>query len=71
MLARELNNIMDLLMNKYSCPGCGYDYDESIGDEHEGYPPGMPFSELPDDFVCPACSVRYKEDFIKSENSSL
>lgn len=53
-------------MNKYGCPGCGYSYDESIGDDHEGYPPGFLFSDLPEDFVCPACSVRYKEDFVLS-----
>ena len=48
----------------YQCPDCGYQYDEEVGDDHEGYPPGMPFNELPDDFVCPDCSVRYKEDFV-------
>lgn len=49
---------------QYKCPGCGYTYDEAVGDDHEGYPPGMQFSDLPDDFVCPACAVRYKEDFV-------
>ena len=51
-------------MAEYRCPGCGYTYDESTGDDHEGYSPGMLFTELPDDFVCPACAVRYKEDFV-------
>ena len=51
-------------MFEYHCPGCGYSYDEALGDDHEGYPPGMRFDELPDDFVCPSCSVRYKEDFV-------
>jgi|TARA_B110000503_G_scaffold34612_3_gene56389 rubredoxin len=49
--------------NRYQCPGCGYTYDESLGDDHEGYPPGFLFADLPDDFVCPDCAVRYKEDF--------
>jgi rubredoxin len=49
--------------NQYQCPGCGYVYDESLGDDHEGYPPGFLFKDLPEDFVCPACAVRYKEDF--------
>jgi len=49
--------------NRYQCPGCGYTYDESFGDDHEGYPPGFLFTDLPDDFVCPDCAVRYKEDF--------
>jgi rubredoxin len=47
----------------FQCPGCGYQYDEALGDEHEGFAPGTPFDALPDDFVCPDCSVRYKEDF--------
>lgn len=50
-------------MAVYRCPECGYTYDESAGDAHEGYPAGTPFSELPDDFACPDCSVRFKEDF--------
>lgn len=49
----------------YQCPGCGYIYNEAQGDDHEGYPPGFAFADLPDNFVCPACSVRYKEDFQK------
>ena len=53
---------------EYRCPGCGYTYDESLGDDHEGYPPGMLFADLPDDFVCPACSVRYKEDFVSGKS---
>ncbi len=54
-------------MNRYHCPGCGYIYDEATGDDHEGYPPGMAFDDLPEDFVCPSCSVRYKEDFVREE----
>ena len=50
-------------MAVYRCPECGYTYDESAGDAHEGYPAGTPLSELPDDFACPDCSVRFKEDF--------
>jgi rubredoxin len=50
-------------MSVYICPECGYEFDETCGDTHEGYPPGTPFSELPDDFACPDCAVRFKEDF--------
>ena len=57
---------MVMPMLKYQCPGCGYVYDEVTGDDHEGYPPGFLFDSLPDDFVCPDCSVRYKEDFVES-----
>ncbi len=54
--------------DRYQCPGCGYIYDESTGDEREGYPAGTPFIDLPDDFACPDCSVRYKEDFEKLDS---
>jgi rubredoxin len=55
-------------MTKFRCPGCGYTYDEDKGDDHEGYPPGLLFEDLPEDFVCPACAVRYKEDFVEEED---
>lgn len=51
-----------LQMAKRYCSGCGYVFDESVGDKREGYPP-MAFAELPEDFTCPACSVCDKEDF--------
>lgn len=51
-------------MAEYQCPECGYRYDESAGDVHEGFRPGTPFEELPDDFACPDCAVRDKQDFI-------
>jgi rubredoxin len=50
-------------MARYRCPGCDYTYDENKGDSHEGYPPGTEFESLPEEFVCPDCAVRYKEDF--------
>lgn len=40
-------------------------FDENVGDEFEGYPAGTLFESLPDDFVCPSCSVRAKADFEK------
>ncbi len=51
-------------MSRMQCPECGYVYDDETGDQHEGYAAGTPFEQLPDEFVCPDCSVRYKEDFI-------
>lgn len=48
---------------RYQCPCCGYVYDESRGDPDNGFPAGTPFAELPEDYTCPDCSVRYKEDF--------
>lgn len=50
-------------MARYRCPECAYLYDESLGDEHEGYPPGTPFDALPQEFACPDCAVRSKSDF--------
>mgnify|MGYP001828477574 FL=1 len=52
-------------MSEYRCPECGYVFSEERGDEHEGYPPGTVFAELPEDFACPDCSVRYKQAFEK------
>jgi rubredoxin len=40
-------------------------FDETKGDEHEGYLPGTLFKELPEDFACPDCSVRYRDEFEK------
>lgn len=49
-------------MTKYECLVCGHIYDPAIGDEESGIPPGTPFTELPDDWVCPDCGAE-KEDF--------
>ena len=51
-------------MAHYRCPGCQYLFDEEVGDDHEGYPPGTRFEDLPEDFVCPICSVRDKAEFL-------
>lgn len=53
-------------MSEFKCPECGYTYDEESGNAHEGYAPGTRFDALPDDFACPDCSVRFKEDFEKA-----
>lgn len=42
---------------KYVCSVCGYIYDEEIGDEDNGIAPGTKFADLPEDWVCPLCSV--------------
>jgi rubredoxin len=52
-------------MSVHLCPDCGYAYDEAQGDRREGYAPGTPFEQLPDDFVCPDCAVRAKSDFVR------
>jgi len=57
-------------MKKYECPDCGYIYDESIGAEHEGYPAGSKWDDLPEDFPCPDCFVREKPDFVLVEGKA-
>ncbi len=42
---------------KYVCTLCGYVYDPEKGDPDNGIEPGTPFSELPDDWVCPDCGA--------------
>lgn len=49
-------------MTKYECDVCGYIYDPELGDPENGIPPGTPFENLPEDWICPVCSVG-KEDF--------
>ena len=42
---------------KYVCDVCGWIYDEEAGDSDLGIAPGTKFEELPEDFLCPLCSV--------------
>ncbi|MBE3580728.1 MAG: rubredoxin [Thermoanaerobacteraceae bacterium] len=44
-------------MEKYICTVCGYVYDPSQGDPENGIPAGTPFSDLPEEWVCPLCSA--------------
>ena len=53
-------------MAKYRCTVCGYVYDPEKGDLDSGIKPGIPFEELPDDWVCPVCGAG-KEAFEKQE----
>lgn len=51
------------MASQYECPGCGYIYDEKIGDPDEGFPPGTQWVTIPEDWFCPDCAVRDKPDF--------
>jgi flavorubredoxin/rubredoxin len=42
---------------KYICTICGYTYDPAVGDPDGGIPPGTPFEEIPDTWICPICRV--------------
>ncbi len=53
----------------YECPECGYRFDEAVGDEDEGYPPGTRFLSLPERFACPDCAVRSRDDFRRLPDS--
>ena len=50
-------------MSKYVCPNCEYVYDEALGDPHEGWSPGTPFTDVDPDWCCPDCGVREQQDF--------
>jgi len=51
-------------MTKWECFVCGYIYDPGKGDILSGIAPGVPFEELPEDWVCPECGAD-KESFGK------
>ena len=40
-------------MKKYVCDACGYVYDQTTGDPDNNIAPGIPFENLPKDWVCP------------------
>ena len=41
----------------YVCLACGYLYDPEEGDPDSGIPPGTPFEDIPDDWICPVCGL--------------
>ncbi len=44
-------------MKNYVCTVCGYVYNPHEGDPDNGIMPGVPFDQLPDEWVCPLCGV--------------
>lgn len=44
-------------MKKYICKVCGYVYDPALGDPDGKIPPGIPFEEIPAEWVCPVCGA--------------
>ena len=46
-----------MIMSKYVCEVCGYEYDPAVRDPDNGIAAGTPFEELPEDWVCPICGV--------------
>ncbi|MBW1790320.1 MAG: rubredoxin [Deltaproteobacteria bacterium] len=53
-------------MDKWRCIPCDYIYDPTEGDPEGDIAPGTAFEDLPDDWVCPICSVG-KDEFEKVE----
>lgn len=45
------------MSKKMRCTICDYVYDEKIGDPDNGIAPGTHWEDLPDDWICPICSV--------------
>jgi flavin reductase (DIM6/NTAB) family NADH-FMN oxidoreductase RutF/rubredoxin len=43
--------------SEYICTICGYTYDPEEGDPSNDIPPGTPFDELPEDYMCPICKA--------------
>lgn len=48
------------------CTSCGFIYDPEVGDLDGGIPPGTPFEDIPNSWVCPSCGAR-KADFVPLE----
>lgn len=55
-------------MDKYICTICATIYDPNLGDPEDGIPPGTPFENLPQDWICPVCgSNKDKYEFLSQE----
>jgi len=46
-----------VVMKKYVCEVCGWEYDPEVGVPEKGIAPGTPWEEVPEDFECPLCGV--------------
>ncbi|HVN59375.1 MAG TPA: rubredoxin [Bacteroidales bacterium] len=53
-------------MEKYRCVICGFIYDPEEGDPAGGIDPGVRFTDLPEDYICPVCGAG-KEEFLPYE----
>ena len=43
--------------DKFLCEACPYIYDPEKGEPEGGIPPGTPFEDIPDDWLCPICKL--------------
>ncbi len=51
---------------KYRCLVCDHIYDPAEGDPESNIPPGTPFEDLPENWMCPICGAD-KSDFVVIE----
>ena len=63
---KENKSLKTSPMEKYECVICGYIYNPEEGDLSSGIEPGIPFSDLPSDYVCPLCGAG-KDEFVVFE----
>ena len=64
ILEQNINPIKLMIMKKYICDVCGWEYDPAVG--AEGIPAGTPWEQVAEDFVCPLCGVG-KDEFSPAE----
>jgi rubredoxin len=46
---------------RYRCTVCDHIYDPAEGDPANGIPPGTPWEQVPDGWVCPDCGAMKNE----------
>ena len=56
-------------MTRWRCTVCDYVYDPELGDPDNGVPPGTPWGDVPEDWLCPECLLG-KEVFEPVEDDS-
>ena len=52
---------------KCVCDVCGWVYDPETGDPEGDVPPGTPFDDVPDTWICPECGVS-KDEFSPADD---
>ena len=53
----EVRTFDEIGGSSFICGVCHYEYNPELGDPDHGYPPGTPFQELPNSWVCPVCGA--------------
>ena len=66
ILKRLVQQMADVPYKKWQCSACGFIYDEELGDEEEGFPPGTRFKDIDDNWICPDCGAT-KDIFVEME----